>query len=353
MIKHLKIDGLNGNKSPLEFKFNDDLNLFTGLNGCGKTTILKILWFVNSGKYTNLLQGVNFKSLKLETDKYYVIIAKDSAIIKWKIEGGKKEKSDHIPLNQDNFILHSQLSTEINSLYDYSDSSIFFPTFRRIEGGFSMAGYNSRFRRSSLKEVLSELSDELSTRKHQFVASVSTDDITSLINREYSLIARDINEMQRKQFDEIRKQTRNKRGQNSDEILKEIESKIKQVEQNSIEKLKPFTVLEDLIRHIFRKKGIAMESIRFGYEQNVISSDKLSAGEKQMLSFLCYNTFSKNKVIFIDEPELSLHPDWQRLLIPTLLKQGNNNQFFIATHSPFIYTKYPDKEIVINSDKGE
>ena len=72
-----------------------------------------------------------------------------------------------------------------------------------------------------------------------------------------------------------------------------------------------------------------------------------------MLSFLCYNTFSKNKVIFIDEPELSLHPDWQRLLVPTLLKQGNNNQFFIATHSPFIYTKYPDKEIMISSDKGE
>lgn len=81
--------------------------------------------------------------------------------------------------------------------------------------------------------------------------------------------------------------------------------------------------------------------------------DKLSAGEKQMLSFLCYNTFSKNKIIFIDEPELSLHPDWQRLLIPTLLKQGGNNQFFIATHSPFIYAKYPDKELVLSEDKGE
>ena len=71
-----------------------------------------------------------------------------------------------------------------------------------------------------------------------------------------------------------------------------------------------------------------------------------------MLSFLCYNAFSENTVIFIDEPELSLHVDWQRLLLPTLLEQETGNQFFIATHSPFIYAKYPDKEIPLG-DKGD
>ena len=86
--------------------------------------------------------------------------------------------------------------------------------------------------------------------------------------------------------------------------------------------------------------------------EEAIFSDKLSAGEKQMLSFLCYNFFFDNSVIFIDEPELSLHTDWQRLLFPTLLKQQKNNQFIIATHSPFIYSKYEDKEIIINHDKG-
>ena len=55
MIKYLQITGLNGSEKPLEFDFNYDLNLFTGLNGCGKTTILKILWFVNSGHFVHLL----------------------------------------------------------------------------------------------------------------------------------------------------------------------------------------------------------------------------------------------------------------------------------------------------------
>ena len=53
-----------------------------------------------------------------------------------------------------------------------------------------------------------------------------------------------------------------------------------------------------------------------------------------MLSFLCYNAFYNNTPIFIDEPELSLHVDWQSLLLTTLLEQSTGNQFFVATHSP-------------------
>ncbi|MYA99463.1 ATP-binding protein, partial [Candidatus Poribacteria bacterium] len=81
-----------------------------------------------------------------------------------------------------------------------------------------------------------------------------------------------------------------------------------------------------------------------------ISSDKLSSCEKQILSFLSYNAFYNNTPIFIDEPELSLHIDWQRLLLPTLLDQSTGNQFFIATHSPFIFSGYRHKEIPLESN---
>ena len=97
MIKSLIIDGLNGSVTPLEFNFNGDLNLFTGLNGCGKTTILKILWFVNSGHFIHLLNEVMFQSLMLMTDKYKVeIIRKDLyADIIWNTGNG--DKKDIIP----------------------------------------------------------------------------------------------------------------------------------------------------------------------------------------------------------------------------------------------------------------
>ena len=100
------------------------------------------------------------------------------------------------------------------------------------------------------------------------------------------------------------------------------------------------------------KEFVSLTDITLGEEDEAIDSDKLSAGEKQMLSFLCYNIFSENTAIFIDEPELSLHVDWQRLLLPTLLEQETGNQFFVATHSPFIYTKYPEREILLDEDRG-
>jgi predicted ATPase len=93
--------------------------------------------------------------------------------------------------------------------------------------------------------------------------------------------------------------------------------------------------------------------ISFGDAANAVTSEALSAGEKQMLSFICYNAFYRDSIIFIDEPELSLHVDWQRQLFPILQDQGTSNQFVVATHSPFIYSKYPDKEISLNIDRGD
>lgn len=64
----------------------------------------------------------------------------------------------------------------------------------------------------------------------------------------------------------------------------------------------------------------------------------LSSGEKQLflralsLKFLEVN----NSVILIDEPEISLHPQWQRKIIDVYKKIGKNNQIIIATHSPHI-----------------
>jgi predicted ATPase len=40
------------------------------------------------------------------------------------------------------------------------------------------------------------------------------------------------------------------------------------------------------------------------------------------------------------------------------MKQQSSNQFIVATHSPFIYSKYEDKEImdkeiILSEEKGE
>ena len=70
------------------------------------------------------------------------------------------------------------------------------------------------------------------------------------------------------------------------------------------------------------------------------SIDELSTGEKTLMSKVLYLYFRKikNKIILIDEPELSLHPSWQNqvLKIYENFALKNNCQIIIATHSPHI-----------------
>lgn len=82
----------------------------------------------------------------------------------------------------------------------------------------------------------------------------------------------------------------------------------------------------------------------------------LSSGEKQLflralsLKFLEVN----NSIILIDEPEISLHPEWQRKIIDLYKSIGNNNQLIIATHSPHVIGNITSHElrVMTKDDNG-
>ena len=79
------------------------------------------------------------------------------------------------------------------------------------------------------------------------------------------------------------------------------------------------------------------------------SIDELSTGEKTLMSKVLYLYLEdiKDKVILIDEPELSLHPSWQNkvLKIYENFALKNNCQIIIATHSPHIIGSAENKYI--------
>lgn len=62
----------------------------------------------------------------------------------------------------------------------------------------------------------------------------------------------------------------------------------------------------------------------------------LSSGEKQVLLILTTVLLSHDRpmTIIMDEPEISLHFDWQRRLIEDICNLNGNLQLIIATHSP-------------------
>lgn len=67
----------------------------------------------------------------------------------------------------------------------------------------------------------------------------------------------------------------------------------------------------------------------------------LSSGEKHIISILGRAALSRKEgAIFVaDEPELSLHLDWQRMILPSIAKLSPKSQVIIATHSPAIRMK--------------
>jgi predicted ATPase len=173
-----------------------------------------------------------------------------------------------------------------------------------------------------------------------------------LLTKKYAEISEKILKIEKQQSDFILESIAKSSGDEKG-ILVSIRNRQQKTNVEKEALLRPFTILSELIKEIFEDKSIKItEGLLLGDATTAILSDKLSAGEKQMLSFLCYCMFVQDTVIFIDEPELSLHPNWQRLLMPTVLEIAPTNQFFIATHSPFIYAKYPDKEIILDQDKG-
>jgi hypothetical protein len=222
-----------------------------------------------------------------------------------------------------------------------------------------------------LQSSISNFSNEVSVNGHKFVASISTEDLGELLTQKYADIYEEISTRQAQVLEDISRDIQDVSDSETSQNVPTVLDAIKKVNAESEQLRKPFSVLAELSRKILRYNAIRVtgrvvrgettdgitlgegkDGITVGEAKDAIFSDKLSAGEKQMLSFLCYNAFSGDTSIFIDEPELSLHVDWQSLLLPTLLEQSTTNQFFVATHSPFIYTVYPDKEFMLDDTRG-
>jgi predicted ATPase len=76
-----------------------------------------------------------------------------------------------------------------------------------------------------------------------------------------------------------------------------------------------------------------------------------SKGEKALVAILLMAYLYREQSLFVfDEPDLSLHMEWQKMLLPALKRLAPNSQFIITTHSPFMVMN-TDSEHVINMAK--
>ncbi len=79
-----------------------------------------------------------------------------------------------------------------------------------------------------------------------------------------------------------------------------------------------------------------------GHRKYPLSS--LSSGERQVLTMLFSATrmATAGGIFLIDEPELSLHIDWQRIILSELMAQAGDRQIIACTHSPEVGADHMD-----------
>ena len=105
---------------------------------------------------------------------------------------------------------------------------------------------------------------------------------------------------------------------------------------------KPKKMFQDLVDELFAPtaKTIVRDSneILFNQYGEKIPPYMLSSGEKQLLVIMLTALVQEGRhsVMLMDEPEISLHIEWQQRLITLIRTLNPNTQIILCTHSPAI-----------------
>jgi predicted ATPase len=269
-----------------------------------------------------------------------------------------------------------------------NESVLYFPTYRRIEEDLKNLGYeDDRFERLSLGEgegkliqfgmndvierweeikttiknsalnLFSKVTGEILT---QFVEGIAiTQEMRDSIQPDTLNIV-----LSRVGENNISKSDRNKienlvsSGKiNSDEQYSQLVyflSKLVGLYEQQKEKDDSINQFATICNEYLNKKRIVYDeakveiSIIQTRNKNQIDLKNLSSGEKQIISLFSriYLESSEDFILLFDEPELSLSIEWQKLLLPDILKSGKCKLLLAATHSPFIF----DNELDLNAN---
>ncbi len=103
---------------------------------------------------------------------------------------------------------------------------------------------------------------------------------------------------------------------------------------------KPKTLFQDLMDELFSETGKKIRrksnEILFDQDGDLLTPYQLSSGEKQMLVILLTVLVQDGEhcTLFMDEPEISLHIEWQQRLIALIRRLNPHVQIVMTTHSP-------------------
>lgn len=311
-ISKVEINNL-WDKYNIVWNLNPDVNILSGINGSGKSTVLdciasliglgelhentqeqvkSVKVFFDNGRsifFEKISDTIKNLELKAKTDKIYKNIISDLQ----KTEGTNYSKIKAVRLG---FVSYDDLKMTIKELNEIINIDI-ISTFDNVL-------FNSELKYDD--DVKTELDRELFVLQKKYL--------------DYQL------NIGKKAFEII-----SKSNNNSAESVEKVKV-IKGKHEKFIE------IVTELFSSTNKKINTEKNELTFLFDDKEILIYKLSSGEKQLLLILLTVLLQDNKksIIFMDEPEISLHFDWQKKLIEYVQVLNPNSQVIIATHSPAV-----------------
>lgn len=303
ILKNLELNfcGLNGKAI--------DTIIFAGANGTGKSTILNELYNIASHK-VKIPMEVEFENEDNEIFKFIYFLKK--------ING------------------HETILSRDSKGKEYVEGSSEFKSDYSFNGIFSDVDIN--FKAENLKNVTS-LGLDISKDSYR-----STNDLPTKINQ----LLIDVQALDDADIAMAVKANKN------------LSYKDIKIEERMNRFIRSFNMMFDDLSYDHIENVDGHKEIIFKKYDSNIPINNLSSGEKQVIyrgAFLLKDVNAMNGAfIFIDEPEISLHPDWQLKIMNFYKGIFTNNdglqssQIFTVTHSPFIIhndNRSNDKVIVL------
>lgn len=306
---------------------------FIGQSGTGKTTLLNILGLYRNGKKINdllfekFLNNNSFSfSFRTQNNDWFSFT---ESLKKW----------DENP----RFFLFKSDKSEFNNTE--------LEIINQFEKNISLKLINFP---ADLKYKRKENSEKTDLSK-EIVVDFDLDNVSDV----WSMILMDVEKYQ-EDFFRIRQNIAKTVEETSD--MSKIQNSLKELEEWKAREFNPIVdiadkCLDELLAPFQLRVKREFEFTKkedFGFIKiedfngNEVPFDLWSTGTRQILysALPLYLLKPENTIILFDEPERSLYPDMQRMIIDYYTSLTQDSQFFYATHSPIIASSFEPWEIV-------
>lgn len=304
-ISKIIINGL-WDKYDLEWTLNPDVNILSGVNGSGKSTVLQCVYslFFPDNPPSRHIWNIRHMSIIFDDEEVWLACDIMPRTNVDTLQTFLAQKKLYIPKDQ------------VDSMEGKIWAAISYTSSQAVEDGaipeFSI-------------DLIHVLDNDFNAT--ETIQKLKQDGVHTELDLQIALLQKEYLNFQinlSKKVEQILSQN----GVNAASEAREVRKTFNRF----------LDILDTLFASSNKSVHRASNEITFRNDDKILTAYQLSSGEKHLLVILLTVLLQNQEpaILLLDEPELSLHFDWERQCIGFLRELNPNAQLIIATHSPAI-----------------